>query len=109
MPVYFIGAFGKGSVTALEALQQAGASARGLTYLGRSGLETVHGLNVAFLDGTRSSLDYTQGLPPDGASACRHFTQVSLRHGPRLPHQYLTSRLLACPTDLLLLSMSKRI
>ena len=77
IPTYFIGAFGRGSVTALEALQQSDAGSSGLTYLGRSGIQSVHGLNVAFLDGTYSSLEYREGLPGNGSAACRHFTQVT--------------------------------
>ncbi len=77
IPTYFVGAFGRGSATALEALQQADAGSSGLTYLGRSGLQCVHGLNVAFLDGTYSSLEYREGVPGHGSAACRHFTQVT--------------------------------
>ena len=77
IPTYFIGAFGRGSVTALEALQQSETSSSGLTYLGRSGLQSVHGLNVAVLDGTYSSLEYREGVPGHGSAACRHFTQVT--------------------------------
>ena len=76
IPSYFIGAYGHGCVTALKALQQSGLT--GLTYLGRSGLETLQGLRVAFLDGTHSSLEYTQGPAEHSSpSACRHFTKVS--------------------------------
>ena len=76
IPSYFIGAYGRGGVTALKALQQSGSA--GLTYLGRSGLETLQGLRVAFLDGTHSSLEYTQGPAEHSSpSACRHFTKVS--------------------------------
>ena len=67
-------------MTALEALQNSAASSSGLTYLGRSGCQSVHGLNVAFLDGTYSSLEYREGVP--GSAACRHFTQVSQRMSP---------------------------
>lgn len=75
IPSYFIGAYGHGCVTALKALQQAGSA--GLTYLGRSGLETLQGLRIAFLDGTHSSLEYTQGPAEHSSpSACRHFTKV---------------------------------
>ena len=64
-------------MTALEALQQSETGSSGLTYLGRSGLQSVHGLNVAFLDGTYSSLEYREGVPGHGSAACRHFTQVT--------------------------------
>lgn len=65
-------------MTALEALQQqSDTGSSGLNYLGRSGLHSVHGLNVAFIDGTYSSLEYREGVPGHGSAACRHFTQVS--------------------------------
>ena len=89
-PTYFIGAYGHGCATALEALQQSGSA--GLTYLGRSGLETLQGLRVAFLDGTHSSLEYTQGTAEHSSpGACRHFTKVSssipaLSHPGCFPH-----------------------
>ncbi|CAK0784495.1 hypothetical protein CVIRNUC_007699 [Coccomyxa viridis] len=78
IPCYFIGAYGHGCVTALKALQQAGSA--GLTYLGRSGLETLQGLRIAFLDGTHSSLEYTQGPAEHSSpSACRHFTKEDVQ------------------------------
>ena len=78
IPTYFIGAYGRGSDSAVQHIQQSDEGSPGLTYLGRSGLTSVHGLNVAFLDGTYSSLQYTQGVPEQGSAACRHFTQVGL-------------------------------
>lgn len=78
IPAYFIGAYGRNSASAVQQLQQSGEGSPVLRYLGRSGLTSVHGLNVAFLDGTYSSLQYTQGVPEQGSAACRHFTQVGL-------------------------------
>ena len=78
IPTYFIGAYGRNSASAVQQLQQSGEGSPVLRYLGRSGLTSVHGLNVAFLDGTYSSLQYTQGVPEQGSAACRHFTQVGL-------------------------------
>ena len=83
MPTYFIGAFGRGSATAVIALRQSDAGGPGLTYLGRSGLQSVHGLSVAYLDGTYSSLEYREGVPGHGSAACRHFTQVTHCSYPR--------------------------
>lgn len=54
METYFIGASGAGAQRALEALELAQATASAgprVHYLGRSGLTTLKGLSVAFLDG----------------------------------------------------------
>ena len=98
IPSYFIGAYGQGCVTALKALQQSGSV--GLTYLGRSGLETLQGLRVAFLDGTYSSLEYTQGTAEHSStSACRHFTKVRPFIPALTPSWWYTSAWLSCAPD----------
>lgn len=70
VPTYFIGGFGAGSRQALEAL--AAAPECGIHYLGRSGVRTVEGLTVAFLDGTYNSAAYKAsagGSSEGGASS----------------------------------------
>ncbi|GFR50327.1 hypothetical protein Agub_g12534, partial [Astrephomene gubernaculifera] len=90
VPTYFIGGFGSGSEAILAALP---ASKAHLKYLGRSGVTSINGLNVAFLDGTYNHPTYTgrgaaptpQPQPPStsasasnpptsSAAACRHYS-----------------------------------
>ncbi|KAG1653851.1 hypothetical protein FOA52_009081 [Chlamydomonas sp. UWO 241] len=51
LPIYFLGAGKDGFVPA-------GLQAKGIKYLGRSGVTTIEGLTVAFLDGTQSRPGY---------------------------------------------------
>jgi len=75
IPTHFIGSFGAGSTEAMLALSTASTN---IHYLGTSGLKTLHGLNVAFLDGIYEAAAYTKD-PPDVGSAtgCQYYTQVS--------------------------------
>ncbi|KAG2490789.1 hypothetical protein HYH03_010711 [Edaphochlamys debaryana] len=75
VPTYFIGGFGAGANAILEALP---ASKAPLKYLGRSGVTSVHGLNVAFLDGVYHHATFT-GKGEDAAAAgkgpaCPYYT-----------------------------------
>lgn len=81
IPAYFIGSFGAGSKEAMLSLSTASSN---IQYLGTSGLKTLQGLNVAFLDGIYDAAAYKQD-PQDVGSAtgCRHYTQVS-RSTPNL-------------------------
>ena len=54
---YFIGGYGRGSAFALQKLTAKPSSK--INYLGRSGISTVEGLKVAFLDGCYNSIAYT--------------------------------------------------
>lgn len=75
IPTYFIGSFGAGSKEAMLFLSTASSN---IQYLGTSGLKTLQGLNVAFLDGIYDTAAYKQD-PQDVGSAtgCRNYTQVS--------------------------------
>ena len=46
---YFVGGFGRGADRDLAALEESEAD---LHYLGRSGVTSIKGLSIAFLDGT---------------------------------------------------------
>ncbi|GLC41621.1 hypothetical protein PLESTB_000695700 [Pleodorina starrii] len=81
VPTYFIGGFGAGSSTILTALPAAKAP---LKYLGRSGVTTINGLNVAFLDGVYNHPVFTGKAPqpppaptPGGrdSASCPHYTK----------------------------------
>ncbi len=75
VPLYFIGGFGEGSEAALQSLA-AESYAGNITYLGHAGVVQVHGLTVAFLDGTYNKSAFN-GLQPNASSlGCRHYTQV---------------------------------
>ena len=75
VPTYFIGSFGSGSTEAMLALSAADTN---INYLGPSGLKTLHGLNVAYLDGTFDKTAYTNDPKSmDSSAGCRHYTQVS--------------------------------
>lgn len=75
VPTYFIGSFGSGSKEAMLSLSTASSN---IQYLGTSGLRTLQGLNVAFLDGIYDASAYNKD-PQDieSATGCRHYTQVS--------------------------------
>ena len=72
---YFIGSFGAGSKEAMLSLSNASTN---IHYLGTSGLKTLQGLNIAFLDGIYDANAYKQNAQDVGsATGCRHYTQVS--------------------------------
>ncbi len=80
MPTYFIGSFGAGSKEAMLSLSTASSN---IQYLGTSGLKTLQGLNVAFLDGIYNAAAYKQDAQDVGSAAgCRHYTQVN-RSNPK--------------------------
>ena len=67
----------QGSTAGMEMLAAAGAACS-VKYLGRAGLQTLAGLNLAFLDGFFNPQKF--GEAPDEAGTghgCRYFTQVS--------------------------------
>jgi diadenosine tetraphosphate (Ap4A) HIT family hydrolase len=83
VPTYFIGGFGLGSSKALAAL--ATAPNCNIKYLGRAGVAQIHGLQIAFLDGTYNAAAYRgaslatagegdEANPITEAGACRHFS-----------------------------------
>ena len=75
IPTYFIGSFGAGSQEAMRSLSTASTN---IHYLGISGLKTLQGLNIAFLDGIYDAKAYKQDAQDVGsATGCRHYTQVS--------------------------------
>eukprot|EP00197_Chlamydomonas_leiostraca_P004815 CAMPEP_0202869196 /NCGR_PEP_ID=MMETSP1391-20130828/12137_1 /ASSEMBLY_ACC=CAM_ASM_000867 /TAXON_ID=1034604 /ORGANISM="Chlamydomonas leiostraca, Strain SAG 11-49" /LENGTH=310 /DNA_ID=CAMNT_0049549477 /DNA_START=30 /DNA_END=959 /DNA_ORIENTATION=- len=65
LPTYFIGGYGGGCSAILEALP---ASEAKLKHLGRAGVTEVHGLTVAFLDGTYNAAAYHADAPPPNTS-----------------------------------------
>lgn len=71
VPTYFVGGWGEGSKQALEAL--AAAPDCGIRYLGRSGVATLDGLVVAFLDGQYNAAAYraSAAAADSGAAAAR--------------------------------------
>lgn len=74
VPTYFVGSFGSGSTEAMLALSAADTN---INYLGPSGLKTVHGLNVAYLDGMYDETAFTNDPKSmDSSAGCRHYTQV---------------------------------
>ncbi|KAL0053002.1 hypothetical protein WJX82_011315 [Trebouxia sp. C0006] len=76
MPTYFIGSFGAGSKEAMLSLSTASSN---IQYLGPSGLKTLQGLNVAFLDGIYNAAAYKQDAQDVGSAAgCRHYTQADV-------------------------------
>ncbi|KAH7619036.1 hypothetical protein Ndes2526B_g05985 [Nannochloris sp. 'desiccata'] len=89
VPTYFIGGFGLGSSKALAAL--ATTPNCNIKYLGRAGVAQIHGLQIAFLDGTYNAAAYrgpslataaevdeanptTTTPTPTGVGACRYFS-----------------------------------
>lgn len=75
IPTYFIGSYGSGSTQAMQALSN--ATGGNLHYLGRAGLKTLTGLNIAFLDGTFDQTAYQSNLEgADISTGCAHYTQV---------------------------------
>lgn len=77
VPTYFVGGWGAGSRAALEALALAPDS--NITYLGRRGVTSLRGLNVAFLDGTYNAAAFRAGSGGgDGAAGCRFYTEADL-------------------------------
>ena len=75
IPTYFIGSYGTGSTQAMQALSN--ATNNNLHYLGRAGLKTLTGLNIAFLDGTFDQTAYQSSLQGiEGSTGCAHYTQV---------------------------------
>ena len=86
LPTYFIGSFGAGSKEAMRSLSTADTN---IHYLGTSGVKTLQGLNVAFLDGIYNAADYSSDAQ-ETATGCRHYTQVSTSvHKSRLVCQVL--------------------
>ena len=84
IPTYFIGSYGLGSSEAIQTLSAAPTS--NLQYLGRAGLKTLAGLNVAFLDGTFDQSAYQSNVPSASTStACAHYTQVTVLQLHHLP------------------------
>ena len=79
MPLYFIGGFGHGSQTNLSLLANQ-SSVNNIHYLGRAGVRQIHGLNVAFLDGTYNKDAFDAPGNAGDAKTCQHYTQV--RHPP---------------------------
>lgn len=75
IPTYFIGSYGAGSTTAMQSFASAVGS--NLHYLGRAGLKTLAGLNVAFLDGTFDQSVYqSKQQAVESGTGCTHYTQV---------------------------------
>ncbi|CAL8469438.1 g8979 [Coccomyxa elongata] len=73
LPTYFIGSFGRGAAHAIESLSDADASVR---YLGRSGIKQLHGLNLAYLDGTYDKQAFEDGST---TASCRHYSKEDVR------------------------------
>lgn len=75
VPTYFVGGWGHGSKQALEALP---ASEGNVKYLGRSGVVTVGGLLVAFLDGQYNAAAFRTQEPTGTSSVgpgCRYYAE----------------------------------
>ena len=75
MPLYFIGGFGHGSQTNLSLLANQ-SPANNIHYLGTAGVRQIHGLNVAFLDGTYNKAAFDAPGTSGEATSCQHYTQV---------------------------------
>jgi diadenosine tetraphosphate (Ap4A) HIT family hydrolase len=78
VPTYFIGAYGRGSSTALAAL--AAAPDCGIRHLGRAGTAGVAGLLVSFLDGTHNFTAF-RAAPEDTSGSdgsCRYYTAADV-------------------------------
>ena len=78
VPLYFIGGYGHGAEDQIPLLQEGseGSAATNIEYLGRAGVRQIHGLTVAFLDGTYSKAAYSSLCKPDDQQSCRQYTQV---------------------------------
>lgn len=75
IPTYFIGGWGNGSKQALEALAGSDSNVK---YLGRSGVTSVGGLSVAFLDGMYNAPAFRAPETTGGGArgpGCRYFTE----------------------------------
>lgn len=93
IPTYFIGSSGSGSSEAMQTLSNASTS--NLHYLGRAGLKTLAGLNIAFLDGTFNQSAYQSNVPTASTSTgCAHYTQVT-----ELQLRHLLGNIITCSAD----------
>jgi hypothetical protein len=82
LPTYFVGGWGHGSKQALEALAASDGNVR---YLGRSGVASVSGLQVAFLDGCYNAAAF-RATEATGTSSfgpgCRYYAESGGRQQP---------------------------
>jgi diadenosine tetraphosphate (Ap4A) HIT family hydrolase len=76
IPTYFIGAYGLGSKAALAAL--ANSPNCGIRHLGRVGVTSLSGLQVAYLEGRYNAAAYRaeEEEHPDAAGWCRYYTKA---------------------------------
>ena len=79
IPTYFIGAYGLGSIKTRTALSsQDTTTANTISYLGRSGVTRIAGLQVAYLDGTYNTAAYAATATSTPQEGRRHFTSADV-------------------------------
>ncbi|KAL6784615.1 CGL125 [Auxenochlorella protothecoides x Auxenochlorella symbiontica] len=75
LPTYFMGGWGGGAVSVLEAISAVPES--NIHYLGRAGVKEVKGLTLAYLDGTHNAAAFREG--PDNSGSARYYTEADIK------------------------------